>query len=117
MKIDTLQMLKLLSDETRLRCLVLLYLEGELCVCELTCATGLSQPKISRHLASLREAGIVQYRRAGTWIYYALHADLPGWSRQIIQSAADGSRSAQPYAADLARLATMPNRPASACCA
>ncbi|MGC8733368.1 MAG: ArsR/SmtB family transcription factor, partial [Halothiobacillaceae bacterium] len=40
-----------LSDPTRLRCLAMLHAQGELCVCELTRALGLSQPKISRHLA------------------------------------------------------------------
>jgi ArsR family transcriptional regulator len=46
---------KMLADSTRLRCLLLMQAEGELCVCELTHALNLSQPKISRHLAHLRE--------------------------------------------------------------
>jgi len=53
------QFFQLLSDETRLRCLLLLQKEGELCVCELVYALDIIQPKISRHLAALRDAGIV----------------------------------------------------------
>ena len=57
---------KMLADSTRLRCLLLMQAEGELCVCELTHALNLSQPKISRHLAHLREAGVLVARRNGT---------------------------------------------------
>lgn len=49
---------KLVADDTRLRCLLLLVQEGELCVCELMTALNESQPKISRHLALLRDAKI-----------------------------------------------------------
>ncbi len=54
MSIDTKSLFQLLSDPTRLRCLLLMQVEGELCVCELTHALDLSQPKISRHLAGAR---------------------------------------------------------------
>ena len=50
---------KCLADDTRARMTLLIAREGELCVCELTHALELSQPKISRHLAQLREAGIL----------------------------------------------------------
>ena len=59
---------KMLADSTRLRCLLLMQAEGELCVCELTHALNLSQPKISRHLAHLREAGVLVASRNGTWM-------------------------------------------------
>ena len=72
-----------LADPTRLRCLLLLASEGELCVCELTHALDVSQPKISRHLATLREAGIVDDRREGLWIHYRIHHDLPAWARGL----------------------------------
>ena len=56
---------KCLADDTRARMTLLIAREGELCVCELTHALELSQPKISRHLAQLREAGILMDRRKG----------------------------------------------------
>lgn len=111
------QFFQLLSDETRLRCLMLMQQQGELCVCELTHALGLIQPKISRHLATLRDAGVVTDRRQGQWIYYQIHSDLPGWARQVIDITADEVMTSSPYRDDLVALLSMPNRPGAACCA
>lgn len=108
---------KQLSDETRLRCLMLMLAEGELCVCELTHALGLSQPKISRHLAHLRQAGLVLDRRAGQWIHYRLHDELPEWSRAVLNVTADSTRYTEPFAHDSHMLKDMPNRPGARCCA
>lgn len=66
-----LSLFKALSDETRLRIMVLLS-EKELCVCQLMWALGLDQAKVSRHLTVLRNAELVNYRREGLWIYYSL---------------------------------------------
>lgn len=117
MKLDAINFLKQLADETRLRSLVLLKQQNELCVCELTHALGLSQPKISRHLAALRDAGIVQGRREGQWIYYSLHSDMPRWASDILSSAVRSVNGLQPYLRDRSNLASMPNRPGAACCA
>ena len=68
---DWIPVLKALADETRLRIVALLS-HGELCVCHLEEALRLSQPKVSRHLATLRSAGVVEHRRDGTWVYYRL---------------------------------------------
>ena len=106
-----------LSDSTRLRCLLLLKQETELCVCELTHALCLIQPKVSRHLAMLRESGIVSDRRMGQWIYYRLHPDLPEWALTILTAAFEGSTDIEPFITDRANLATMPNRPEGRCCA
>ena len=59
---DACQLFKALSDTTRLRCLSLLVNEEELCVCELTHALALPQPKISHHMAALRKAELVSDR-------------------------------------------------------
>ena len=61
-----------LSDKTRLRMLGLMA-DGEVSVGYLSDATGESQPKVSRHLAYLRDCGIVKTRRDGKWIYYAIN--------------------------------------------
>src|SRR5678816_1159272 len=68
------KLLRLLADETRLRLLLLLQKE-ELSVLELQEILGMGQSRISGHLAQLREAGLVQDRRAGKNIYYALRGD------------------------------------------
>lgn len=100
-----------LADPTRLRCLMLLQQEGELCVCELTHALRESQPKISRHLAQLREAGIVTDRRQGTWIHYRLHPELPTWATEVLASTAAGICAETPFHQDRSTLQEMPARP------
>jgi len=104
---------QLLSDETRLRSLLLMAHEGELCVCELMHVLDTIQPKISRHLAALRHAGLVMDRRQGQWIFYRIHPELPQWARRILEIIA----SEQPFTKDRAALTAMPGRPRAECCA
>jgi ArsR family transcriptional regulator len=104
-----------LADPTRLRSLLLLATEGELCVCELVHAIGELQPKISRHLAMLREAEIVTDRREGLWIHYRLNPKLPAWAREVLAATARANASAEPYARDRKRLKSMSNRPPVRC--
>jgi ArsR family transcriptional regulator, arsenate/arsenite/antimonite-responsive transcriptional repressor len=106
-----------LSSDIRLRCLLLLEHEKELCVCELTHALNEAQPKISRHLAHLREWGMVLDRRDGLWIHYRLHPELPAWAREVLHTSRTGLKNAVPYITDQQRLESMPNRPEIRCCA
>jgi len=117
MTLTPAQFFQTLSDATRLRSLLLLAREDELCVCELTHALDIIQPKVSRHLALLRDAGMVRDRRQGQWIYYRLNPDLPDWARDAIDAAARGAADQQPYLNDRQTLQDMPNRPGTACCA
>ncbi|WP_145567049.1 metalloregulator ArsR/SmtB family transcription factor [Yersinia aleksiciae] len=82
-----LQLFKNLSDETRLSIILLLRESGELCVCELCNTLNESQPKISRHLAMLRESGLLLDRRAGKWIHYRLSPHIPAWAATVIEQA------------------------------
>lgn len=66
-------MFRAFSDHTRLRLLNLLS-DGEMCVCDLVRILGMSQPKVSRHLAYLRRVGLVKARRDGLWMHYRLAA-------------------------------------------
>ena len=68
------QVFKALADPVRLRLVSLIgaHQGGEACVCELTAAFSLTQPTISHHLKVLREAGIIDSERRGTWVYYWL---------------------------------------------
>ncbi|EGV29550.1 transcriptional regulator, ArsR family [Thiorhodococcus drewsii AZ1] len=111
------QLFAALGNETRLRCLMLLAAQGELCVCELTHAIGTAQPHISRHLAQLRELGLVLDRREGLWIYYRIRPDLPSWVSSILRETQNGFGEAHPFAEDAHRLAMMPNRPSAPRCA
>lgn len=65
------RLFRALSDETRLRIIALLS-HGELCVCHIEKALDLSQPNVSRALGILKAAGVVDSRRAGSWVYYAV---------------------------------------------
>lgn len=107
---------RLLSDSTRLRSVVMLRAERSLCVCELTHALELSQPKISRHLAMLREGGLVIDERRGQWVHYRLNDDLPHWALQIIDAAVAGQRASGLDVADSARLQSMQGRPSAEIC-
>jgi ArsR family transcriptional regulator len=66
------QTLKALSDPIRLRIVLLLQAEGELCVCDLMAVLKLPQSTISRHLAYLKRSCWVDIRRQGVWMYYTL---------------------------------------------
>ena len=65
-------MFRAFSDPTRLRLLHLLQIHAELCVCDLVAVLELAQPLVSRHLAYLKRAGLVQDRRVGQWKHYSL---------------------------------------------
>ena len=114
---DAAAFFRALGDDTRLRCLALLRAEGELCVCELTYALDLAQPKISRHLGQLRQAGVVESHRRGTWMHYRLAPDLPDWARAVIDDWLAGCAASVPFGDDRRALQAMPDRPENACCA
>lgn len=68
------QFFKMISDETRLRIMVLLY-HQRLCVCEICGITGISQPNVSKHLAKLRDKGFVKDERQEQFIFYSLNVE------------------------------------------
>ncbi len=70
----TNRMFKAFADETRLRILNLLSRHKELCVCDIQGILRVPQPKVSRHLAYLRSAGLVAVRKDGLWKHYSLVA-------------------------------------------
>jgi DNA-binding transcriptional ArsR family regulator len=82
--LQPVQLFKILSDETRFAIVMLLRESGELCVCDICAAISESQPKISRHMAILREAGLVLDRREGKWIHYRLSPHIPAWAAETI---------------------------------
>ena len=116
MSISPPAIFKCLGDETRLRIMLLVRAEGELCVCELIAALDDSQPKISRHLAQLRACGLLADRRQGQWIYYSLHPDLQTWVYDLLQNTLQANLAW--VHDDRHRLVTMNGRPVrqQACC-
>ena len=75
---------KCLADDTRLKSLLIISNLGEVCVCDLTNALQVDQPKISRHLAELRKCKLVTDNRKGKWVYYKINSDLPEWAKDIL---------------------------------
>jgi len=110
------QFFKCLSDDTRLRCITLLQKEGKLCVCELTTALALSQPKVSRHLASLRQCGLLQDSREGQWVFYQINPELPDWVFPLLINALVAVELTGTFNSDWDRLQQMESRPELAMC-
>ena len=69
---DAAQFFKVLADEARLKMLWLLFNHRGLCVCDLMAALEITQSKASRHLSTLRHAGLVSCRKDGLWSFYTL---------------------------------------------
>ncbi|WP_375754094.1 metalloregulator ArsR/SmtB family transcription factor [Vibrio sp. HN007] len=82
---------KVMSDPLRLKIVMLLEDERVLSVSDLTEALGESQPKVSRHLALLRDSGFLQDERDGLWIFYRLSDHLPLWIRHTLQTVRNGN--------------------------
>jgi ArsR family transcriptional regulator len=91
--VQALNFYKCLSDHNRLKILLLLCRDQELCVCELMDNLGESQPKVSRHLAQLRCCNLIQQRREGQWMYYRLHEKLPDWCLESLELALVNNRN------------------------
>lgn len=79
------QTIKALSDPIRLRIILLLQSEGELCVCDLMAVLGLPQSTVSRHLAYLKRSCWVDTRREGVWMYYTLSRESCIICRELLQ--------------------------------
>ncbi len=94
----------LLSDKTRLRCLVLLHLEKELCVCEISHTLESIQPKISRHLSILRKSRLVQDERRGKWVYYKINADLDKKTKALLTTILNSLKGSEPFSLDYEKL-------------
>lgn len=98
-----------LGDNTRLRLLNLMG-DQEICVCYFTAILGGPQPKISRHLAYLRRAGIISARREGRWMHYRIMMPPHIGASQILRQTLDWLKEDKAMQADKARLT-------KACCA
>lgn len=81
---DEAGLLKVLADPNRLRIFVtLVRARGEVCVCDFVDGMDLLQPTVSHHLKVLREAGLVEATRRGTWVYYRLSGGTRGRLRTM----------------------------------
>ena len=112
---DFLNITKALADENRLRMLMALQ-EGEICVCQITELMGLAISTVSKHLSVLYQAGLVNARKEGRWMYYSLPGksaptaarEAVAWVRRSLDGqervAEDGKRLKKVLAMDLSEL-------------
>ena len=110
-----LNITKALADENRLRMLLALQ-SGELCVCQITELLGLATSTVSKHLSILYQAGLVNARKEGRWMYYSLPArgtptaarEAVAWVRRSLDGneriAADTKQLKKVLAMDLSAL-------------
>lgn len=91
------------ADPTRLRILNLLR-GGKLCVCDVCAILDESQPKVSRHLAILRSAGLVEARREGKWMHYRIAAIDDPLRRSLIECVGTCLRNVDEFRSDRKRL-------------
>lgn len=78
--------LKALGDPTRLKIVQLLNQKQALCVCDIISELDQPQPTISRHLNQLKQIGILESERKGTWIWYSISQELPNWGKAVISA-------------------------------
>ena len=97
------RLFRALADPTRLR-LINLVAKQEVCVCYFVEVIGVPQPKISRHLAYLRRAGIVAARREGKWMHYKLVMPSDPHAAAILSATVDALREDKELQRDSQRL-------------
>ncbi len=97
------RLFKALGDDVRLRIVALLS-HGELCVCHLEEALGLTQPNASRHLGILRAAGVVSHRRRDKWVYYRLAPQADEECRRQLKALVSSFAKREVLRKDAARL-------------
>ncbi|WP_114325826.1 metalloregulator ArsR/SmtB family transcription factor [Candidatus Colwellia aromaticivorans] len=101
---------KTLTDDIRLKTLMLTHYHGELCVCELMEAMEEnSQPKVSRNLAVLKKTKIITDRKHGQWVFYRINPKLPLWAKSVIAHTTENNIPL--INNELKRLDKMQNRP------
>lgn len=80
-----LQTIGSINDETRLKILRFIDLNGEVCVCDIENAFDMIQSRISRHLKILKEGGFLSVRRDGRWAYYSLRSPMDSFRQAVIK--------------------------------
>ena len=82
---ETADLMKALADPTRLTMVAALWkAKAPVCICDFTEDLELSQPTISHHMAKLKEAGLVESKKDGIWIYYRLRHDIAAGTRRLL---------------------------------
>lgn len=108
-------MFRAFSDRTRLRLLNMLR-TGETCVCDLVEVLAVPQPKVSRHLAYLRRAGLVTARKEGFWMHYSLAPATTDFHKSLINCLACCFKTVPELAKDVQKLGWTKSCSPGGCC-
>ncbi|MDN5357634.1 MAG: ArsR family transcriptional regulator, arsenate/arsenite/antimonite-responsive transcriptional [Candidatus Methanomethylophilaceae archaeon] len=108
---NMIEVLKALSNETRLRMINLLK-DREICVCDIVDTLGITQTKASRHLKHLKSVGLVEDRQQAQWVYYSI---AHGIDERLLDELIARVRITEPYMSDLIRLEERKNRCGKEC--
>lgn len=110
------QFFKCLADDIRLKTVLLIANESEMCVCELMVALEDSQPKISRHLAQLKNCGILVARKQSQWVFYKINPLIAPWAMDVITLVSQ--QNTEFMRPNVKKLAAMGDRPEriNTCC-
>ncbi|MBT1070503.1 ArsR/SmtB family transcription factor [Pelotalea chapellei] len=109
------QIFKALADPIRLRIVLLLQSEGELCVCDLMAVLKLPQSTVSRHLAYLKRSCWVDIRRQGVWMYYQLSRESCQMCRELLETLKKSVGNLPEAESDRKAFAEFKKKPPSAC--
>ncbi len=105
---EVLNITKALSDENRVRALMMLG-GGELCVCQIIEMLSLAPSTVSKHMSILRQAGLVQTRKDGRWIYYRLSEDMSTAAKEAVNWLYGSLKDCDAVLSDTVRLSQMKN--------
>jgi len=98
--LNTAKLMKLFSDDTRLRILMLIT-RKELCVCQIMGVLGISQPLVSRNLAILSNAGLIRERKDGKLVFYSMNKEMPQSHKKVIDLLQEMTEGDKRYSGDL----------------
>jgi len=101
--LNTAKLMKLFSDDTRLRILMLIA-RKELCVCQIMGVLGISQPLVSRNLAILSNAGLIKERKDGKLVFYSKNRDMPHSHKKVMNLLQEMTEGDKTYSGDMISL-------------
>ncbi|HET6201535.1 MAG TPA: metalloregulator ArsR/SmtB family transcription factor [Planctomycetota bacterium] len=111
---DPVRVLRALADPTRLRIVALLLHAKEVCGCDVEAVLGTTQSRASRHLATLRAAGVTRDERRGPWVFCRIAPKPPAWLRSLLGAVHEAAREDPETRRMLERLAKVGRSPACA---
>jgi len=116
MNIDLVEVFSSLANKTRLRCLYLVAVNNDVCVCEIVAALNIPQPSASKALNALKNVGLLSVRKEANWNYFSLNQAMPDWACALVTSSVNGLALSPGHSADQKRFKCLDLREAELAC-